>query len=81
MYSTDANSSNIHIYDGRGDGKPLHTISTVHRTSVHLVSYNEVYDTVVSVDQNAMVEYWSPVRQRPVPCLAPSTDFLTARAF
>jgi peptidylprolyl isomerase domain and WD repeat-containing protein 1 len=35
---SDYNSSAIRIYDGRGDGKPLHTIDKLHRDSVHLMT-------------------------------------------
>lgn len=36
--STDFDSSAIRIYDGRGDGTPLHTLATLHRQSVHLMA-------------------------------------------
>ncbi|GJN94391.1 hypothetical protein Rhopal_007471-T1 [Rhodotorula paludigena] len=50
----------IRIYDGRGDGKPLHTLTSLHRQSVHLMAYNALYDTVISVDVGGMIEYWEP---------------------
>ncbi|BGP11452.1 Peptidyl-prolyl cis-trans isomerase cyp15 [Rhodotorula toruloides] len=53
-------SSAIRIYDGRGDGKPLHTLSSMHRQSVHLMAYNSLHDTVISVDVGGMIEYWQP---------------------
>jgi peptidylprolyl isomerase domain and WD repeat-containing protein 1 len=37
MYSSDANSPKIYIYDARGDGTPLHVIEKVHRDSVHVM--------------------------------------------
>lgn len=57
---SEADNSNIHIYDGRSDGKPLHTISKMHSKPVHLIEFNARFDTVVSVDSLGMVEYWSP---------------------
>ncbi|KAK4704076.1 peptidylprolyl isomerase domain and WD repeat-containing protein 1, partial [Phenoliferia sp. Uapishka_3] len=57
---TDFDSSAIRIYDGRGDGNPLYTIDKLHRESVHLVSYNERFDTVISIDVGGMIEYWEP---------------------
>ncbi|KAL7333818.1 Peptidyl-prolyl cis-trans isomerase cyp15, variant 2 [Mucor circinelloides] len=57
---SEADNSNIHIYDGRSDGKPLHTISKMHSKPVHLIEFNSRFDTVVSVDSLGMVEYWSP---------------------
>ncbi|KAI9145218.1 peptidyl-prolyl cis-trans isomerase cyp15 [Paraphysoderma sedebokerense] len=57
---SDAESSNIHIYDGRGDGTPLHTISDIHSHPVIIIKFNQAYNTVVSVDDSGMIEYWSP---------------------
>lgn len=60
VLSTDHDSSAIRIYDGRGDGTPLHTLDSLHRESVHLIAYNAHFDAVVSIDVGGMVEYWSP---------------------
>lgn len=35
---SDYDSPAIRIYDGRGDGKPLHTLGALHRESVHLMA-------------------------------------------
>ncbi|KAJ9091648.1 hypothetical protein QFC19_009018 [Naganishia cerealis] len=48
------------IYDGRGDGKPLHTIEKLHRDSVHLMTYSPQHDCVISADEAGFVEYWRP---------------------
>lgn len=53
-------SNVIRLYDGRGDGKPTAEIDSVHRAPVHLLSYNEPSDCVVSADESGMVEYWAP---------------------
>ncbi|KAI0109982.1 hypothetical protein F4814DRAFT_425188, partial [Daldinia grandis] len=51
----------IYIYDGRGENQtPVHTIKGLHRSSVSIMAFNEVYDCVVSADDNGMLEYWSP---------------------
>ena len=51
----------IHIYDGRGDNvKPLHSLSSLHRSHVTTMAYNDLYDCVVSADSSGMVEYWQP---------------------
>lgn len=34
---SDVDSPKIRIYDGRGDGKPLHVLEKVHRAPVHLM--------------------------------------------
>ncbi|KAL8680448.1 MAG: hypothetical protein Q9186_003346 [Xanthomendoza sp. 1 TL-2023] len=51
----------INLYDGKGETqKPLHTISSLHRSPVTAMAYNNKYDCAVSVDKGGMVEYWSP---------------------
>lgn len=51
----------IHVYDGRGESEePIHTIKGLHRSPVHLMTFNEAYDCVVSADENGMIEYWRP---------------------
>ncbi|KAI9468436.1 MAG: peptidyl-prolyl cis-trans isomerase cyp15 [Benjaminiella poitrasii] len=57
---SETENSNIHIYDGRSDGKPLHTLSKMHSKPVHLIEFNARFNTVVSVDTVGMIEYWSP---------------------
>ncbi|KAI8148410.1 peptidyl-prolyl cis-trans isomerase cyp15 [Fennellomyces sp. T-0311] len=57
---SEADSPNIHLYDGRAEGKPLHTISNLHSHPVHIISFNWRFNTVVSVDTQGMVEYWEP---------------------
>lgn len=60
FYRSEAENTNIHIYDGRSDGKPLHTLSKMHSKPVHLIEFNVRFNTVVSVDALGMIEYWSP---------------------
>ncbi|KAG1746021.1 uncharacterized protein EDB91DRAFT_1246145 [Suillus paluster] len=50
----------IRLYDGRGNDKPLLTIEKLHRFPVHLMTYSDRYDTVISGDENGFVEYWQP---------------------
>ncbi|CAE6458326.1 unnamed protein product [Rhizoctonia solani] len=57
---SDEKSPTIRIYDGRGDGTPLQTISSLHRAPVHLMTYTDHFDTVVSADESGFVEYWQP---------------------
>ncbi|KAG8696519.1 hypothetical protein FRC09_008415 [Ceratobasidium sp. 395] len=57
---SDEKSSTIRIYDGRGDGTPLQTIPNLHRSPVHLMTYTDHFDTVVSADESGFVEYWQP---------------------
>ncbi|KAL8855436.1 MAG: hypothetical protein Q9178_007925 [Gyalolechia marmorata] len=51
----------ISIYDGRGETqRPIHTISSLHRSTVTAMAYNNEHDCAISVDESGMVEYWSP---------------------
>ncbi|KAL6869782.1 Peptidyl-prolyl cis-trans isomerase cyp15 [Amphichorda felina] len=51
----------IHVYDGRGEKEePIHTLKGLHRSPVHLMTFNDNYDCVVSADEGGMVEYWRP---------------------
>ncbi|KJE96934.1 cyclophilin [Capsaspora owczarzaki ATCC 30864] len=47
----------IRIYDARGDGKPLKTVS-MHVKPVVAMALNVKFDTVISVDTAGLVEYW-----------------------
>ncbi|KAI8367223.1 peptidyl-prolyl cis-trans isomerase cyp15 [Choanephora cucurbitarum] len=57
---SEAENSTIHIYDGRSDGKPLHSLPKMHSKPVHLIEFNWRFNTVVSVDTLGMIEYWTP---------------------
>ena len=51
----------IRVYDGRGETQTsLHTISSLHRSPVIVMAYNNAYDCVISADENGMIEYWRP---------------------
>src|SRR5271156_3719001 len=58
--SSNADSPNIYIYDAREDAAPLLTAEKLHSRPVHVISYNPIYDCVVSVDTSGMLEYWQP---------------------
>jgi len=51
-------TNNIQIYDANGDEKPVRTFS-VHKNPVILMKYNDLYETIVSIDSMGMIEYWS----------------------
>jgi peptidylprolyl isomerase domain and WD repeat-containing protein 1 len=38
---SEADNTNIHIYDGRSEGTPLHTISNMHSKPVHIIEVKE----------------------------------------
>ncbi|TFK24943.1 peptidyl-prolyl cis-trans isomerase [Coprinopsis marcescibilis] len=58
---SDASSGTIRLYDGRGNETPLETIDSVHRFPVHIMTYSDRYDAVISADEAGFVEYWQPV--------------------
>jgi len=62
---SDTETTAISIYDGRPESmKVLATLPKLHRAIVHLMSFNDKYDTVVSCDEGGMIEYWSPHSER-----------------
>ncbi|KAJ3022231.1 UNVERIFIED_CONTAM: hypothetical protein HDU68_009241 [Siphonaria sp. JEL0065] len=62
---SDLDSSHIHVYDARETDKKggkvdesLVCLESLHSQSVHVMQYNPVAKTVVSVDVSGMIEYW-----------------------
>jgi len=56
----EADSTKIHIYDGRsGDAPLLHTAEKLHMKPVVAMAYSPTYDVVISADQGGFVEYWT----------------------
>ncbi|KAJ4476001.1 WD40-repeat-containing domain protein [Lentinula edodes] len=58
---SDASCGTIRLYDGRGGDEPLETIENIHRFSVHIITYSDKFNTVISADEGGSVEYWQPV--------------------
>ncbi|THH20079.1 hypothetical protein EW146_g1181 [Bondarzewia mesenterica] len=58
---SEKNSGTVRLYDGRADGTPLETITKLHRFPVHLMTYNDRYDCVISADEGGFIEYWQPI--------------------
>ncbi|TFL06846.1 hypothetical protein BDV98DRAFT_556785 [Pterulicium gracile] len=57
---SDSTSGTIRIYDGRGEGTPLETVDKVHRFPVHVMTFSDRYDVVISADEGGFLEYWQP---------------------
>lgn len=57
----------ITIYDGRGESQTaLHTISSLHKSPVYSIAYNNEYDCAISADTSGMIEYWNPsIHEKP----------------
>ncbi|KAG0141161.1 hypothetical protein CROQUDRAFT_664216 [Cronartium quercuum f. sp. fusiforme G11] len=58
---SDSQTSVINVYDGRGSEKPVMSITSLHHSPVHLMSFNNAFNCVISVDTSGMLEYWEPV--------------------
>jgi peptidylprolyl isomerase domain and WD repeat-containing protein 1 len=56
----DSTSGVIRIYDGRGTDAPLETVDSLHKFPVHVMTYSDRYDTVISADEGGFLEYWQP---------------------
>ncbi|CAL1712579.1 unnamed protein product [Somion occarium] len=57
---SEQNTGTIHLYDGR-DGKLIETIDKLHKSPVHIITYSDRYNTVISADEAGFIEYWQPV--------------------
>eukprot|EP00035_Acanthoeca_spectabilis_P023925 m.451597 g.451597 ORF g.451597 m.451597 type:complete len:634 (+) comp20176_c0_seq1:195-2096(+) len=53
----DKASPAIHIFDGKGSSKPIHTVM-FHHTPVTSMRLNAVAKVVISTDESGMIEYW-----------------------
>ncbi|KAI0050418.1 peptidyl-prolyl cis-trans isomerase [Auriscalpium vulgare] len=57
---SEQNTGIIRLYDGRGGDMHLEKLDQLHRSPVHLMTYSDKYDCVVSADQDGFIEYWQP---------------------
>ncbi|KAG0272240.1 Peptidyl-prolyl cis-trans isomerase cyp15 [Linnemannia exigua] len=64
---SDADSSAIHIFDGRGDGKPMFSITKLHNGPVTTMAFNDRYNCVISADSTGALEYWIPDESHELP--------------
>jgi peptidylprolyl isomerase domain and WD repeat-containing protein 1 len=56
----DAESPMIHVYDGKGDSKPVHSLK-IHSKPVVCIAFSAQADIVISADEGGMVEYWTGI--------------------
>ena len=52
-------SGNIHIIKGNSKGDIYNTIK-IEQCAVTSLKYNELFNTVISVDSSGMIQYWDP---------------------
>jgi len=57
---SERDNGTIRLYDARGNGQALETIDKLHRFPVHVMTYSDRYDTVISADEGGFIEYWQP---------------------
>lgn len=55
-FSSDLDSSKIRLYDGRGDGVPVHTLVSLHRASVHLMTVSWDLERRLGTDSLEIVQ-------------------------
>ena len=56
---TEKDSGNIHILKGDSKGEIYKTVK-IHESQVTVIKYNEIFNTVISIDSSGMIEYWKP---------------------
>ncbi|KAF4532794.1 hypothetical protein B566_EDAN002644 [Ephemera danica] len=57
---TDADSGKIYVFDGQSaTTEPLHVFDNLHTKPVAVMKFNPRFETIVSVDQAGMLEYWT----------------------
>ncbi|THG98823.1 hypothetical protein EW026_g3435 [Hermanssonia centrifuga] len=64
---SERSSGVIRLYDGRGNGEPVETIDKLHSSPVHVMTYSDRYDTVISADESGFIEYWRPTEPFELP--------------
>ncbi|KAF9348109.1 hypothetical protein BGX26_000448, partial [Mortierella sp. AD094] len=64
---SDSESSAIHVFDGRGEGKAMFTITKLHNGPVTTMAFNDKYNCVVSADEKGGLEYWIPDEDHELP--------------
>lgn len=52
----------VFIYDCKGDGSPIKVLNKLHIAPITLIRFNCAFSTIVSIDRNSMIEYWSSPR-------------------
>ncbi|KAG0497286.1 hypothetical protein HPP92_001759 [Vanilla planifolia] len=57
---SDRNSRFVHVYDAHGGTNEPIISREIHLTTLKVMRYNHIYDTVISADANGVLDYWSP---------------------
>ncbi|KAI5309614.1 hypothetical protein KEM55_002823 [Ascosphaera atra] len=56
---TSDTDNRVEVFDGRAESsKPIHSTTSLHRYPVCAMTYNPVYNCVISADESGMLEYW-----------------------
>ncbi|KZS04680.1 peptidylprolyl isomerase domain and WD repeat-containing protein 1 [Daphnia magna] len=56
---SESENGTINLYDGHGINKPIHQLEKLHNKPVTLIKYNPVYEAVISVDKQGILNYWT----------------------
>ncbi|KAG5673041.1 hypothetical protein PVAND_003119 [Polypedilum vanderplanki] len=55
---SDTDSSKITIYDAQGTSEPIHILEKLHTKPISVITFNALFETVISVDKAGILEYW-----------------------
>ncbi|KAJ2722248.1 Peptidyl-prolyl cis-trans isomerase cyp15 [Coemansia sp. Benny D115] len=69
----DSEQPKVLIYDPYESATPKRVISSIHRQPITLMAYNPLYECMVSIDKDGMVEFWSLLEPGKLPS---SVDFV-----
>ncbi|XP_071811044.1 peptidylprolyl isomerase domain and WD repeat-containing protein 1-like isoform X2 [Apostichopus japonicus] len=59
MAVSEKGSGKIYIYDGKGSNEAIHCLDKLHSAPVVAMKYNPVFEAVISVDAQGIMEYWT----------------------
>ncbi|GJQ11267.1 hypothetical protein GpartN1_g3058.t1 [Galdieria partita] len=59
-------SSTVHIYL-YNQNEAILTLQNIHQAPIHILKYNPIYKTIISVDREGFIEYWMPTRELALP--------------
>eukprot|EP00066_Takifugu_rubripes_P003104 XP_003965443.1 PREDICTED: peptidylprolyl isomerase domain and WD repeat-containing protein 1 [Takifugu rubripes] len=56
---SEKSTGKIFVYDGRGNGQPLHIFEKMHAAPLSQIRLNPQFRVIVSADKAGMLEYWT----------------------
>ena len=59
---SDKQSGRVSIHDARDVGDAIRVADDIHKVPIVCMSYNQVHNCILSVDESGMIEYWVPTQ-------------------